>query len=59
VSLVLALASRVQGLGLDLESPGLGLEGPRLGIVLGLWILTLTTTLFNTNRSGGSRAISQ
>jgi len=48
----LVLASRVQGLdldldlegpglGLDLEGPGLGLEGP----VLGLRILALTTTL--------------
>jgi len=51
VSLVLALALRVQDLGLDLEGPGLGLsfEGPGLGLVLGLWILALTTMLFITN----------
>jgi len=53
LSLVLALASRVQGLGLDLEGPGLGLglglEGPGLGLVLGLWILAMTTTLFIPN----------
>jgi len=30
---------------IDLEGPGLGLEGPGLGLVLGLWILALTTTL--------------
>jgi len=47
----LVLASRVQGLGLDLEGPGLGLEATGLGLVLGLWILALTTTLFITNIS--------
>jgi len=56
VSLVLALASRVQGLSLDLEGPGLGLEGPGLGLVLGLWILALTTTLFITNITGSLKA---
>jgi len=62
VSLVLALASRVQGfgLGLDLESPGLGLglgfEGPDLGLVLGFWILALTTTLFITNIAASLKA---
>jgi len=39
----------VLGLGLGLEGPGLGLEGPGLGLVLGLWMLALTTTLFITN----------
>jgi len=45
VSLVLALASMVQGLGLGLEGPGLGLECPGLG--LGLRILALTTAFFD------------
>jgi len=51
VSLVLALASRVQDLGLDL---GLGLEGLGLGLGLecrglglGLRILALTTAFFD------------
>jgi len=51
--LALVLVSRVQAsalawkgpvLGLGFESPGLGLKGPGLGLILGLWILALTTT---------------
>jgi len=43
----LVLASRVQGLGLDLS-----LEGPGLG----LWILALTATLFITNIAASLKA---
>jgi len=54
----MALASRVQGLGLDLEGSGhglvLSLEGPGLGLVL--WILALTTTLFITNIAASLKA---
>jgi len=49
LALKLALDSNSSGLGLGLglEGPGLGLglEGPGHGLVLGLWILALTTTL--------------
>jgi len=42
-----------EGPGLGL---GLGLEGPDLGLVLGLWILALITTLFITNIAASLKA---